>query len=281
MNSMMKSGYQRIMGICANGGPPAQRNKGRGQGGYKAKRLGGSSNPGLESIAAVESISDSDYTPGPELQQALQADIADGIALGMEHVPEQDLPRPPAPPEYEDSAHRAQARLRAEFARARQHGMPPAGHTWRAVVVPVDGLSLLVYGHRVLLPTMVREGVGIRPLRRLIAFWQRQGMQLPEDFIAWLHGREDMGRTGEALAAFGNLPSRPQEQILAQARVDQQLHLALCNALRCPVEISLAGTGAPVGGATRERCVECLEDLPGPNGELPWPGGCGHKLHRQ
>ena len=76
---------------------------------------------------------------------------------------------------------------------------------------------------------MVLEGVDLRPLHRLMVYWQCQGVQPQENFIAWLHAREDMGQSGETLAAFGYLPSKHQTLILAQARVDQQLHLALCN----------------------------------------------------
>ena len=44
-----------------------------------------------------------------------------------------------------------------------------------------------------------------------------------------------MGRHGGEVRAFGYLATRPQEQILALAHVDQLLHLALRNAVRSPL----------------------------------------------
>ena len=95
-------------------------------------------------------------------------------------------------------------------------------------------LSLPVYGHHLLLPALVREAGDLRPARRLASFWQGQGVQLPSDLIAWMHRREDMGQRSEIPPAFGHFGAVAQEQMLALARVDQQLHLALCNAIRCP-----------------------------------------------
>ena len=191
----------------------------------------------------------------------MQAELADGMAPGMGLEPEQDLPRPPAPPELEDVARRALAWMRAELARPRQHGIP-AEHTWSAVLAPIVWLSLPVYGHRLLLPAMVLEGVGIRPLRKLIACWQRQGVQLPGELVAWLHGREGLGLSGEALAAFGYLPARPQAQILAQARVDQQLHLSLQRA----ASPSMFLFGPPYLAHSSHR--DCLLPTPVPHSTL-------------
>ena len=84
----------------------------------------------------------------------------------------------PGQAESEEAARRAQTRLRMEFARLRQHGIP-ADHTWSAVLVPIIWLSLPVYCHRLLLPTLAREAMDLRPARRLAATWQRQGAQLP------------------------------------------------------------------------------------------------------
>ena len=121
------------------------------------------------------------------------------------------------PPELEELAHGAQARLREEFARLRRHGIP-ADHTWSAALVPLIWLSLPAYGHRLLLPALVREAIDLRPARHLTAFWHRQGVQLPEDFVAWLYGRYHMGGHGGTLQASGYLTATPQEQILALAQ---------------------------------------------------------------
>ena len=53
-----------------------------------------------------------------------------------------------------------------------------------------------------------------------------------------------MGQHNEVPLAFGYLAAGAQERMLALARVDQQLHLALCNAIRCP--IAGAADAAPV-----------------------------------
>ena len=70
----------------------------------------------------------------------------------------------------------------------------------------------------------------MRPLRRLMAFWRQQGVLLPSDLIAWLHARTDLGLPREA-PALGYFPARVQDQILALAQVDEQLHVALCGAV--------------------------------------------------
>ena len=241
---------------------------------HRGARIGEASNPGPSLIDDVDSIVDSDFWPGLELQWALE----DGADRGDEQVLGNALARPPAPPELEEIAGRAQARLQVEIMRLRRQGIP-AGHTWSAVLVPTIWLSLPVYCHRLLLPALVREAADLRPARRLAAFWQGQGVQLPGDLIAWMHRREDMGQRAEIPPAFGHFAAIAQEQMLALAHVDQQLHLALCNAIRCP--ISAAGLGAPAGalGTDRERCAVCLEDLPGASGGAAWPGGCGHSFH--
>ena len=39
-----------------------------------------------------------------------------------------------------------------------------------------------------------------------------------------------------------------------------------------------AGTLTVSSDSTLERCAVCLEDLPGPDGMVQWPGGCGHNF---
>ena len=190
-----------------------------------------------------------------------------------------EMTRPPAPPELEEPALRAQARLQGEIMRLRRQGIP-AEHTWSAALVPTIWLSLPVYCHRLLLPALVREAVDLRPARRLTSFWQGQGVQPPCDLIAWLHGREDMGQHSEFPPAFGYFAAAAQERMLALARVDQQLHLALCNAIRCPIAAAEAPAPAGALGGERERCAVCLEDLPGDAGGAAWPGGCGRNFHQ-
>ena len=70
-------------------------------------RIGEASNPGPSPIDDVNSVVDSDFWPDPELQWALEdgADRGDELALGNA------LARPPAPPELEEAASRAQAGL--------------------------------------------------------------------------------------------------------------------------------------------------------------------------
>ena len=82
-------------------------------------------------------------------------------------------------------------------------------------------LSLPVYCHRLILPALVWQAVDLRPARRLAAFWQGQGVQVPSDLSAWLHRREDMGQRAEVPAAFGHFAALAQDQMLALTLVDQ------------------------------------------------------------
>ena len=165
------------------------RAKGRGLGGYQGMRVGEATNPGPDSTVDVDSIADSDFALDPELQWALQDGAVDRRGL----CPELDQARPPAPPELEELATKAQARLQTGIRRLRRQGIP-ADRAWSATLVPIMWLSLPVYCLKLLLPAMVREAVDLRPARRLASFWQRQGVQLPGDLSAWMHGRDDMGR---------------------------------------------------------------------------------------
>ena len=89
-----------------------------------------------------------------------------------------------------------------------------------------------------------------------------------------------MGQHNEVPLAFGYLAAVAQERMLALARVDQQLHLALCNAIRCPIaEAAVAAPGRTLD-VERERCAVCLEDLPCAGDGAQWPGGCGHSFHQ-
>ena len=75
---------------------------------YRGTGVGEASNPGPGSVDDAESIADSDYWPDPELQWALE----DGADRGDEMVLGNGLVRPPAPPELEELAVRAQTRRR-------------------------------------------------------------------------------------------------------------------------------------------------------------------------
>ena len=241
---------------------------------HRGARIGEASNPGPSHNDDADSIADSDVWPDPELQWALE----DRVDLWDEAPLVEAIARPPAPPELEEAANRAQAGLQREIARLRQQGIP-AGHTWSAVLVPTIWLSLPVYCHRLLLPALVRQAVDLRPARRLTAYWQGQGVQLPSDLIAWLHRREDMGQRAEVPAAFGYFAALAQEQMLALAHVDQQLHMALCSAILCPMDAANAGGTADGLGQGGERCAACMEDMADAQGSTTWPGGCGHRFH--
>ena len=108
---------------------------------HRGARIGEAVNPGPSPQDDSDSIADSEYWPDPELQWALEdgtlADARGGAQWG-------EVARPPAPPELEESALRAQARLQGEITRLRRHDIP-AKHTWSAVLVPVIWLSLPAY----------------------------------------------------------------------------------------------------------------------------------------
>ena len=173
---------------------------------YRGVRIGEAKNPGPAHLDDADSVADSEYWPDPELQWALE----DGAERGGDHGLCGEMSRPPAPPELEEAALRAQARLQGEIMRLRRQGIP-AEHTWSAVLAPTIWLPLPVYCHRLLLPAMVREAVDLRPARRLASVWQGQGVQLPCDLIAWLHGREDMGQHSEIPQTFGHFAAVAQQ----------------------------------------------------------------------
>ena len=102
----------------------------------------------------------------------------------------------------------------------------PMGHMWSDLLVPNVWLTLPVYGRRLLLPAMIGEGVAMEPLLRLMKFCQRQGIMLPEDLVAWMRARTDLGGGGMVLP-FGYLLARVQERITELAGIRQHLALAL------------------------------------------------------
>ena len=109
---------------------------------YRGVRIGEATNPSPSFHDDADSVVDREYWPDPELQWALE----DGAERGGEPLLSGELSRPPAPPELEEAALRAQARLQGEIVRLRRQGIP-AEHTWSAVLVSTIWLSLPVYCH--------------------------------------------------------------------------------------------------------------------------------------
>ena len=261
----MHRGLATLVPARAENGPRLQavarrRRRGRRRGGHAAQRIGKATNPGpqMEEEAAPEEW----QAPEAVLEEVDE----DGGGQAWPVPLEEDVPAPGGagndtplicprpPPELEDAAMRSIASLRRELARLRRTGVPQ-GHTWSALLVPIVWLTLPVYAHRLLLPTMIGEGVAMGPLLRLMKFWRRQGVMIPADLVAWMRERVDSGGKGTVLP-FGYLLARAQERITQMAGVPRQLGYALHGALRRP---TLTEPGPRESGV--ERCMVCLGDL--------------------